>query len=68
MILDKQGHILTNYHVVEDVDTIKVQLSDRRTFEAKIVGSDSKSDVAVLELKGSVPSDCQRCNSVIPIC
>ena len=57
MILDRQGHILTNYHVVEDVDEIKVQLPDKRTFEAKIVGSDRKSDVAVLELKGSVPRD-----------
>ena len=38
MILDKQGHILTNYHVVDDVDEIKVQLPDKRTFEAKIIG------------------------------
>lgn len=57
MILDERGHILTNYHVVEDVDEIKVQLPDKRTFEAKILGSDRKSDVAVLELKGSVPRD-----------
>ena len=57
MMLDKQGHILTNYHVVQDVDEIKVQLADKRKFEAKIVGADRKTDVAVLELKGSVPSD-----------
>ena len=57
MILDKEGHILTNYHVVEDVDEIKVQLPDKRSFIAKIVGSDPKTDVAVLELKGSVPRD-----------
>ncbi len=55
MILDRQGHILTNYHVVADVDEIKVQLSDKRTFEAKILGADRKTDVAVLELKGPVP-------------
>jgi serine protease Do len=57
MILDRQGHILTNYHVVADVDEIKVQLPDKRRFEAKIVGADRKTDVAVLELKGSVPRD-----------
>ncbi len=57
MILDRQGHILTNYHVVQDVDEIKVQLSDKRTFKAKIIGADRKTDVAILELKGSVPDD-----------
>ncbi len=57
MLLDKQGHILTNYHVVQDVDEIKVQLADKRTFKAKIVGADRKTDVAVLEMKGNLPSD-----------
>lgn len=57
MILDRQGHILTNYHVVKDVDNIKVQLSDKRTFEAKIVGTDQKTDVAILELKGAIPGN-----------
>jgi serine protease Do len=57
MVIDKKGHILTNYHVVQDVDEIKVQLADKRTFMAKIVGADRKTDVAVLELKGAVPND-----------
>lgn len=57
MILDRQGHVLTNYHVVAEVDRIKVQLADKRSFDAKILGADPKSDVAVLELKGSVPGD-----------
>jgi len=57
MLLDKQGHILTNYHVVEDVDEIKVQLSDKRTFEAKVIGADRKTDVAILEMKGTIPGD-----------
>ncbi len=57
MLLDKQGHILTNFHVVSDVDEIKVQLADKRTFGATIVGSDQKTDVAILKLKGSVPDD-----------
>ncbi len=55
MILDKQGHILTNLHVVKDVDEIKVQLPDKRSYEAKIVGSDAKTDVAILEMKGAIP-------------
>jgi len=57
MLLDKQGHILTNYHVVRDVDEIKVQLADKRTFEARIVGSDRKTDVAILAMEGVVPDD-----------
>ncbi len=57
MLLDKQGHILTNYHVVQDVDEIKVQLADKRTFKAKIVGADRKTDVAILQMKGSIPDD-----------
>jgi serine protease Do len=57
MIIDKKGHILTNYHVVEDVDQIKVQLADKRRFEAEIVGTDPGTDVAVIRIKGEVPSD-----------
>ncbi len=57
MILDKKGHILTNYHVVKDVDDIKVQLADKRRFEAEIVGTDPKTDVAIIRIKGHVPGD-----------
>ncbi len=57
MILDKQGHILTNYHVVKDVDDIKVQLADGRKFEAEIVGTDPPTDVAVIKIKANVPDD-----------
>ena len=46
-----KSYILTNNHVVEHADKIKVILQDRREFEAKIVGTDPKSDVAVLEIK-----------------
>ena len=52
MILDKQGHILTNYHVVSDVDKVKVQLADKREFAAEVVGTDPKSDVAIIRIKG----------------
>ena len=57
MILDKQGHVLTNFHVIREVDAIKVTLADKRTFDAKIVGTDPKTDVAVLSLEGRIPDD-----------
>lgn len=57
MIVDKEGYILTNWHVVRDVDKIKVQLADKRIFEAEIVGKDEKSDVAIIRIKGRVPKD-----------
>jgi serine protease Do len=57
MILDGQGHILTNFHVVRDVDEIKVQLADKRQFEAEIIGSDQQTDVAIIRIKGRVPDD-----------
>jgi serine protease Do len=57
MILDAQGHILTNNHVVKDVDEIKVRTADERQFEAKVVATDPRSDVAVIQIEGDVPSD-----------
>ena len=57
MILDRAGHILTNYHVVANVDRIKVRLADKRSFPAKIVGADPKGDIAIIELEGTVPRD-----------
>ena len=57
MILDRQGHILTNYHVVNGVDKIRVQLADKHSFDAKIVGTDPKTDVAILKITGDIPDD-----------
>jgi len=57
MVLDKEGHILTNYHVVRDTDDLKVQLADKRQFEAEVVGVDPKTDVAVVRIKGRIPDD-----------
>lgn len=57
MILDKAGHILTNYHVVKDVDEIQVKLPDKREFKAEVVSTDPKTDVAVIRIKGKVPAD-----------
>jgi len=57
MILDRAGHILTNLHVVKDVDQISVQLADKQKFEAEIVGTDPRTDIAVIKLKGNFPDD-----------
>jgi serine protease Do len=57
MIIDKQGHILTNYHVVSEGEKLKVRLADKREFEAEIVGTDPRSDVAIIKIKGKVPDD-----------
>jgi serine protease Do len=57
MILDKEGHILTNYHVVKDADTLKVKLADKRQYDVEVVGTDPKSDVAIIKIKGKVPEN-----------
>ncbi|OUW80437.1 MAG: hypothetical protein CBD77_00320 [bacterium TMED217] len=45
------GYILTNNHVVEDMDNIKVKLIDKREYSAKIMGTDPKSDLAILKIE-----------------
>jgi serine protease Do len=57
MIVDTQGYVLTNFHVVREVDQIQVTLADKRTFSARIAGTDPKTDVAVLKIEGHVPAD-----------
>lgn len=52
-IIDKEGYILTNNHVVEKADEIKVKLSDDREFDAKIVGRDPKTDLALIRIEGA---------------
>lgn len=49
-VIDKQGHLLTNYHVVEGADEIQVMLYDGSAYEAKLVGFDAATDVAVLRI------------------
>ena len=53
VIFSADGYILTNHHVIEDADEVKVQLLDEREFDAEVVGSDSKTDIAVLKVDGS---------------
>lgn len=50
VIVSKEGHVLTNNHVVADTDDIKVKLRDGREFTARLIGSDPKVDVAVLKI------------------
>jgi serine protease Do len=52
-IISSDGYILTNHHVVKNADEVIVKLSDRRELTAKIIGSDSRTDVAVLKVEAS---------------
>ncbi len=49
-VIDKQGHILTNYHVIEGAREIKVTLFDGKTYDAQLVGHDPPTDVAVIKI------------------
>jgi serine protease Do len=59
VIVSSDGYILTNNHVVADADRVQVRLADQRQFEAKVVGTDPRSDIAVLkiEAKDVVPAE-----------
>jgi serine protease Do len=50
-IVSGDGYVLTNYHVVKDAEEVIVRLSDRRELTAEVVGSDERSDVALLRVK-----------------
>ncbi len=49
-ILDEEGYIITNNHVVESADEIVVRLSDEHEFEAEVVGTDPKTDIALIKI------------------
>ncbi len=52
-IIDKEGYILTNNHVVEMADEIKVTLKDESIFEAKIIGRDPETDIALIKIENA---------------
>ena len=49
-IIDEEGYIITNNHVIEEADEIKVRLSDKEEYDAKIVGKDIKTDIALIKI------------------
>ncbi len=51
-IMSNNGYIITNNHVVKDADEIIVRLNDRREFVAEVIGTDERSDIAVLKIEG----------------
>ncbi|MEJ2040786.1 MAG: trypsin-like peptidase domain-containing protein, partial [Desulfosarcinaceae bacterium] len=55
MIMDQKGDILTNNHVVAGANTINVLMSDGRSYPAKLVGADPKTDLAVIRIKADGP-------------
>jgi S1-C subfamily serine protease len=50
-IIDKDGHILTNYHVIADAGQVGVTLHNRKTYRATVVGTDRSHDLAVIQIK-----------------
>src|SRR5687767_381708 len=48
---DNKGHVVTNHHVVQGAQALSVTLHDHRTFDATVVGSDPRKDIAVLAMK-----------------
>ncbi|MEK7875313.1 MAG: DegQ family serine endoprotease [Pseudomonadota bacterium] len=52
-IISGDGYILTNAHVVEAADEITVKLTDKREFKAKVIGSDRRTDLALIKIEGS---------------
>lgn len=53
IIISSDGYIMTNHHVIDDADEIIVRLSDRRELAAKVVGSDKRSDIALLKVEAT---------------
>lgn len=54
-IIDKDGYIVTNNHVIDDAETIRVTLSQDETYPAKVIGRDEKTDLALLKIDAGRP-------------
>lgn len=50
--VSKEGHLVTNYHVIKGASQIKITTHDQKTYDAEVIGADSQLDVAVLKVKG----------------
>ena len=53
ILISKDGEILTNYHVVRNADTIKVKLADQTEYEARLIGKDDRTDLALIKIRRS---------------
>lgn len=63
ILISKEGYILTNHHVVQNADDIKVTLYDKRSFDAELVGTDPLTEVAVIKIDGKDFPSAQLGNS-----
>lgn len=61
-ILDKEGRILTNFHVIQDAEKLDVKLSNNKSYEAKVLGADPDNDLAIIKIDAP-PSEL----SVVPL-
>ena len=52
-IIDSEGYVVTNHHVIKDATEITVRMHDKREFEAEVVGRDEKTDLALLKIDSS---------------
>src|ERR1700733_7642965 len=52
-VIDKEGHILTNYHVIADARQVEVTMHNRKKYKATVVGTDQPHDLAVIQIKAS---------------
>ncbi len=64
-IYDGNGHIVTNHHVVKDADAITVKLSNKTEVDAKVVGVDPKTDIAVLRVDQTTPQAATLANKAV---
>lgn len=55
IIVDEQGYIVTNQHVIADVDALRVTLSDRSTYNARVISYDRKHDLAIIKIDPTRP-------------
>ncbi|MBP6940659.1 MAG: DegQ family serine endoprotease [Syntrophorhabdaceae bacterium] len=55
LIIDREGYILTNNHVIEKAQTIKVKLSDEKEYDATVIGRDQKTDIALIKINAKQP-------------
>ena len=53
-VIDKDGHVVTNYHVVEGAKKVQVSFSDEEQMDATVVGTDPSTDIAVLKIQGAM--------------